>query len=69
MDDAERMITSVRAAATRLCAEDEPLTLTAWERRDLGAFLFDVADRLATATALRISALAALARDLPRSRN
>jgi hypothetical protein len=69
MDDAERMIASVKAAALRLCAQDEPLTLSGWERRDLGNFLFDVADRLATATALRASVLSALTRDLPRSRN
>jgi hypothetical protein len=71
MDDAEesRMIAGVRAAATRLCAQEEPLTLSVWELHDLGRFLCNVADHLATTTALRISALAALARDLPRSRN
>jgi hypothetical protein len=69
MDDAERMITSVKAAALRLCAEDEPLTLSAWERRDLGNFLYDVADRFALALVLRVSVLGALTRDLPRSRN
>jgi hypothetical protein len=69
MDDVERVIASLKACALRLCAEDEPLTLSAWERRDWGNFLDDVADRLATATALRVSALSALLRDLPRSRN
>jgi hypothetical protein len=69
MDDTERMVTSVRAAAVRLCAEDEPLVLTAWERRDLGRFLYDVAEYFALASVLRVSALSAVTRDLPRSRN
>jgi hypothetical protein len=69
MDDAERMIASLKACALRLCAEDKPLTLRAWERRDLDNFLDDVADRLAATTALKVSVLGALTRDLPRSRN
>jgi len=68
MDDAEeqRMIAGVRAAATRLCARQEPLTLSAQERQGLGHFLFAVADGFATASVLRVSALCAVAQHLPR---